>query len=65
MAKKKEISAQSRANIKYMAENMKQMKINLSKKYDQDIIDKLDSVPSKQGYIKDLIRADIAKQKGE
>lgn len=65
MAKKKEISAQSRANIKYMAENMKQMKINLSKKYDQDIIDKLDNVPSKQGYIKELIRADIAKQKGE
>lgn len=28
---------------------------------EQDIIDKLDSVPNKCGYIKALIRADIAK----
>ena len=30
---------------------------------EQDIIDKLESVPNKSGYIKDLIRADIAKEK--
>ena len=28
---------------------------------DQDILDKLQTVPSKQKYIKDLIRADIKK----
>ena len=30
---------------------------------EQDIIDKLESVPNKSGYIKALIRADIAKKK--
>jgi len=30
---------------------------------EQDIIDKLESVPNKSGYIKALIRADIAKNK--
>lgn len=31
------------------------------KNTEQDIIDKLYSVPNKAGYIKSLIRADIAK----
>ena len=34
------------------------MKLNLT--LDKDIIDKLDSVPSMQGYIKQLIRNDLA-----
>lgn len=29
---------------------------------DADVIDKLNSVPNKSGYIKSLIRADIAKE---
>jgi hypothetical protein len=33
------------------------------KNTEQDIIQKLDSVPNKAGYIKRLIRADIAKDK--
>ena len=32
-------------------------------KTEQDIIQKLDSVPNKAGYIKQLIRADMAKDK--
>ena len=32
---------------------------------EQDIIDKLESVPNKAGYIKALIRADIAASKDE
>lgn len=35
--------------------------IRLMKNTEQDIIAKLDSVPNKAGYIKGLIRADIAK----
>lgn len=35
----------------------------LMKNTEQDIIQKLDSVPNKAGYIKGLIRADIAKDK--
>ena len=52
--------AHKRASMKYDKENMRQIKFNLSLKYDQDVIAMLDSVPNKQGYIKDLIRADIA-----
>ncbi|MBR3361639.1 MAG: hypothetical protein IKG39_09890 [Lachnospiraceae bacterium] len=63
--KKKEISVQTRASIKYMATHTKQVKFNFNYKYDADILEKLDSVPNKAGYIKELIRADIAKQKGE
>lgn len=37
--------------------------IRLMKNTEQDIIQKLDSVPNKAGYIKRLIRADIAKGK--
>ena len=37
--------------------------IRLMKNTEQDIIQKLNSVPNKAGYIKQLIRADIAKDK--
>ena len=37
--------------------------IRLMKNTEQDIIQKLDSVPNKAGYIKQLIRADIARDK--
>nr|DAJ59139.1 MAG TPA: hypothetical protein [Caudoviricetes sp.] len=37
--------------------------IRLVHSTEQDIIEKLDSVPNKNGYIKALIRADIAKSK--
>ena len=30
---------------------------------EQDILDKLDSIPNKSGYIKSLIRADIQREK--
>ena len=42
-------------------ENTVQTKLKLNKHTDTDIIEKLNSVDNKQGYIKELIRADIAK----
>ena len=36
--------------------------IRLMKNTEQDILERLDSVPNKAGYIKTLIRADIARQ---
>lgn len=60
---KKTLSAQTRATMKYQKSNMKQVKFNFHKVNDKDIIDKLASVESMQGYVKDLIRADIAKNK--
>lgn len=52
--------AQKRAVAKYNAANIVQVALRLNRNTDQDIIEALESVPSKQGYIKALIRADIA-----
>lgn len=53
--------AQRRAKRKYDAENTLQVSLKLNRRTDEDILRKLDSVPSKQGYIKALIRADLKK----
>ena len=49
------------ASNKYNKENTKQILIRLNKNTDADIIARLDSVDSKQGYIKELIRDNIEK----
>ena len=54
MNKKSEITA------KYDAEHTKRYGLKLNTKTDAAIIEKLSSVDSMQGYIKDLIRRDIA-----
>lgn len=51
--------AQKRASRKYDAKNIKQVALRLNKKTDKDIIEHLETVQSKQGYIKGLIRDDI------
>ena len=55
--------AQKRANAKYEREKTRSIKIKLTISTDADILAKLDAVGNKQGYIKALIRADIAKSK--
>ena len=45
----------------YNDAHTRQIKFGFSTQYDADILAKLDSVPNKQGYIKELIRADIAR----
>ena len=58
-------------NVKYIAKyqkiNTTQVNIRLSKKYDTDVLDKLNSLvdEGKSTYIKKLIRDDIAREKGE
>ena len=54
--------ALKQAQKKYYEEKVVRVNVNLYQS-DQDLIDKLQSVPSKQGYIKELIRADIKKEK--
>lgn len=49
------------AQKKYIKEHGKQYAFCLMMPQDNDIIEKLKSVPSKAGYIKKLIREDIAK----
>ena len=45
---------------RYAAKYRKQFKIDCITTTEKDIIEKLESVPNKAGYIKSLIRADIA-----
>lgn len=47
---------------KYIKENVKQMCLALNVKTDRDILDKLETVDSKNGYIKSLIREDIKRK---
>ena len=51
--------AQKRATLKYDKQWAKQILLKLNKKTDADILQKLDEVGNKQGYIKGLIREDI------
>lgn len=53
--------AQRRAVRKYNEESTTQVKLKLNINTDADILRKLDSVKSKNGYIKELIRKDMRK----
>lgn len=55
----KKITPQER----YAAKYKKQYSLPCFTSTEQDIIDKLESVPNRAGYIKSLIRADIAASK--
>lgn len=55
--------AQKRAVAKYDRENAVSLVMKLNRKTDQDILTRLAAVESKQGYIKRLIREDIARDK--
>ena len=48
---------------RYNKAHTQSVNIRLMRNTEQDIIQKLDSVPNKAGYIKTLIRADMAKDK--
>ena len=51
--------AQIKAVYKYDREHTRQVHLKLNRRTEVDVLEKLDSVPNKQGYIKGLIRADI------
>lgn len=53
--------AQQRAIDKYDKANTRQIKFKFNIKTDADILEKMDSLENKQGYIKKLIRDDIEK----
>ncbi len=50
---------------RYAEKNKKQFKIDCIVTTEQDIISKLESVPTKAGYIQALITADIAAHKDD
>ena len=53
--------AQKKASANYAKKMTKCVNLAFNKKTDADILEKLDQVDSKMGYIKKLIREDIAK----
>lgn len=52
------------ASARWDAENTVQVKLKLNRTNDADILDRLEEVANKQGYIKELIRQDIKKEEG-
>lgn len=63
MAKASE--AQLRAQIKYEKKNVSQVCLKYVTKNNQEILDKLNSVPSKADYVRKLILADLEREKKE
>ena len=58
----KSTESQIRASVKYNKENTVQISLKLNRSTDADLIDSLNRVKNKQGYIKELIRRDITKK---
>lgn len=56
--------AQNAAKARYDKENTKRVKFKLNFKTDADILAKLEAEPNIQGYLKRLIREDIARNGG-
>ena len=56
---------ESEAHKKWVQENTVHFGFRLQRRTDADILEKLESVPNRQGYIKDAIRAAIAREKEE
>lgn len=63
MAKTSE--AQLRAQIKYGKKNVSQVCLKYVTKNNQEILDKLNSVPSKADYVRQLILQDLEREKKE
>ena len=51
--------ARKRATAKYQRKNTRQIILRLNIRTDADILERLDGCGNKQGYIKQLIRADM------
>lgn len=58
----KSTESQIRASVKYNKENTVQISLKLNRSTDADLIDSLNRIANKQGYIKELIRRDITKK---
>lgn len=59
MAKRKVSIRQTLKTMEYQKEHIKQMKLDLNRKYDADVIKYLDAIENKRQYIIGLIRKDM------
>jgi hypothetical protein len=57
--------SQRRATAKYDAANTTSVRLKLNINTEMDIIERLEEVGNKNGYIKQLIREDINRQRNE
>ena len=58
-------AAKLRATKKYEKANIRQILLKFHKTHEAEIIEKLDSVPSKNNYIRQLILHDLEREKKE
>lgn len=58
-------AAQIRASKKYNEANRKTFALHVNKKTEADILQALESVDNREGYLKELIRMDIEKRQLE
>ena len=58
-----EVFDKGQYNQQYIKDNIRQIRLTLNQKTEQDLIDWMESKANKQGYLKDLIRADMEKNK--
>lgn len=56
-------TASHAAQVAWASAHTTRVVMNLNNNTDADILEQLSNVPSKQGYIKSLIRADLAQRK--
>lgn len=61
MTEQERAAAHAQASTRYNAANVKQVKLNLNRKTDADIIGYLDGVQNVQGLIKNLLREQMKK----
>lgn len=59
------MNSHAKASIKFNKEKTTTVNLRLNINTDADIIEKLKTVPSKMGYIKSLIRADMQKEQSQ
>ena len=63
MGKREYNEARAKANQKWEKANVKRLLVKLYLNTDKDILEKLETMKNKQGYIKQLIRKDIAEDR--
>ena len=57
---------QKNATVKYLKENIRQIKLQINIKTEPDLYAWIESKSNKQGYLKELMRADMDKyEKGD
>ena len=63
--KRKLTNKQKAYMVDYQKTKTRRINFQLSLEYDSDILEYLDSIPNKNAYLKELVRADIKQKNGQ